>query len=197
MRELRNNLGKRVESSNTETIRAWRTRTRDAKERKLGDLEERALQLAVAADRIRERTYAGARVIEIGPIHGAGLDRQGTHPERVEPVAHSTNIEKKLSGDTRRVKIKEVKMEPGEENRTTRSEKKVITEKKRATKAGKSKRGDRRSSSSKRSGKTRNTSSAEEYRGKDKHKEKRGRCERGSRGNSKRNEEESDSDGDE
>jgi len=177
---------------------AWRTRTRDAKERKLGDLKKRALLLAVAADRIRERTYAGARVIEIAPIHGAGLDRQGAQPERVEPVAHSSSIDKKLSGDTRRVKIKEVKMEPGEENRTTRFEKKVKTEKMETSdESGKLMQGDQRSSSSKRSDKTRDTSSAKEHSGKDKHKETRGRRERASRGNSKRNKEESDSDGDE
>jgi len=56
MRELRNNLGKRVESSNTETIRAWRTGTREAKEKKSEDIEEKALLLSVKADRIRKRT---------------------------------------------------------------------------------------------------------------------------------------------
>jgi len=37
-------------------------------ERTLEDIEERASQLAEAAQRIRDRTYAGARVIEIAPI---------------------------------------------------------------------------------------------------------------------------------
>jgi len=125
-------------------------------------------------------------------------NEQGAHPERVEPVAHSTNIEKESNGDSRRVKIKEVKREPGEENRTTRSEKKVKTEKMETSEdSGKPKGGDRKSSSRKSTGKTRDTSSAEEYCGKDKHKEKRRRREKGSQENSKRNEKESDSDGDE
>jgi len=61
MRELKNNIGKKVESSNTEAINAWRSRMRDAREKTLGDIEERALQLAMATERIRKRTYADAR----------------------------------------------------------------------------------------------------------------------------------------
>jgi len=49
-------------------MRAWRERMRSTKEKTLEDLEERASQFAEAAQRIRDRAYAGARVIEITPI---------------------------------------------------------------------------------------------------------------------------------
>jgi len=41
---------------------------RSTKERTLEGMEKRASQLAEAVQRIRHRTYAGARVIEIAPI---------------------------------------------------------------------------------------------------------------------------------
>jgi len=82
IRELKNNIRKRVEWSDTEAINAWRTRVRDAIEKTSGDIKERALQLAMAAERIRKRTYAGARVIEIAPIRDAGADKQGASGSR-------------------------------------------------------------------------------------------------------------------
>jgi len=68
MSELKNNIGRKMNPSDSDAMRAWRERMRNTKERTLEDLEEKASQLAEAAQRIRERTYAGARVIEIAPI---------------------------------------------------------------------------------------------------------------------------------
>jgi len=68
MNELKNNIGRRINPNDVDAMRAWRERTRNTKERTLEDIEERASQLSEAAIRIRDRTYAGARVIEIAPI---------------------------------------------------------------------------------------------------------------------------------
>jgi len=197
MHEIRNNLGKRGESSDTDAINAWRTRTKDAKEKRTGDIEERALQLAVAAERIRERTYAGSRVIEIAPIRDTGADRQSAHTDR-ESTARSSNISKKSSGETRRVKIEESNVEPEHEGRTIKTEKRVKTEKvETSDDSGKSRHKDRTSSSSKSTGRTRDASSTEEFSGKDDHGRKRG----GHRGKLKKrnqkNRDESESGGEE
>jgi len=75
MHELRNNIGRRIESSDTEAIKVWQTRARDAKEKMSEDIKKSALQLAGAAERIREITNMGARVIEIAPICDVRADR--------------------------------------------------------------------------------------------------------------------------
>jgi len=87
MRELKNNIVKRIESGDTETINAWRTRVKDARERTSGDIEGRAVQLAMAAERIRERTYASAHIIEIAPIRNHNANKPSTEGERTETLA--------------------------------------------------------------------------------------------------------------
>jgi len=59
MNEIKNNIGRRINPNDTEAMRAWRERMRSTKERTLEDIEERASQLAEAAQRISDRTYAG------------------------------------------------------------------------------------------------------------------------------------------
>jgi len=68
MNELKNNTGRKINPNDTDAMRAWRERMRSTRERTLEDMEERASKLAEAAQRIRDRTYAVARVIEIAPI---------------------------------------------------------------------------------------------------------------------------------
>jgi len=68
MNEIKNNIGKRIDPNDIDEMRAWRERMRSTKERTSEDTEERASQLAETAQRIRDKTYAGARVIEIAPI---------------------------------------------------------------------------------------------------------------------------------
>jgi len=68
MNELKNNIGRRINPNDADAMRAWRERIRSVKKTTLEDIEERASQLAEAALRIRDRTYAGARVIKIAPI---------------------------------------------------------------------------------------------------------------------------------
>jgi len=198
MHEIRNTFAKRGESSDTDAINAWRTRTRDAKEKRTGDIEERALQLAVAAEQIRERTYAGARVIEIAPIRDIEADRQNAHTERVESNERSSNISKKPSSEKKRLKIEERNAKPEHEGRTVKTEKKIKTETMATSDdSGKSRHKNRTSSSSKSTRKTRDASSTDEFSGKDDHSRKRG----GHRGKSKmrnqKNRDESESGSDE
>jgi len=85
MNELKNNIGRRISPNDGEALRAWRERIGSTKERTLEDMEERASQLADAAQRIRDSTYAGARVIEIAPITEASannLDASATRTDR-------------------------------------------------------------------------------------------------------------------
>jgi len=62
MNKLKNNIGRRINPNDSEAMRVWRERTRSTKERTLEDIEERPSQLAVEAQRIKDRTYAGAQV---------------------------------------------------------------------------------------------------------------------------------------
>jgi len=198
MHEIRNNLGKRGKSSDTEAINAWRSRTKDAKEKRTGDIEKRALQLAMAAERIRERTYAGARVIKIGPIRDKRVDRQSAHVERVEAIAQSSKTSKKLGGEARKIKIEENETEPEHEGRMIKSEKKVKTERMETSDdSAKLRNKDRTSSSSKSTGKTRNASSAEDFSSKDDHGKKRGGHRRKSRERNQKNRDASESGGEE
>jgi len=160
MHEIRCNLGKRRESNNTEAMNAWRSRTKNAKKKRTGNIKERALQLAIAAERIRERTYAGARVIEIAPIRNTGADRQGTNTERVEATERSSSINKKSSSEKKKVKIEDSKPEQEHEERTVKTEKRIKTEKMETSDdSGKSRHKDQTSSSSKSTGRTRDVSS--------------------------------------
>jgi len=163
MNGLRNNIGRRIEASDTEAINAWRSRERDARERRSEEIEGRATQLAAATERTRERTSAGARVIEIAPIREAEVEDPGAQGDYMEPAALSSSIVKKPNKAAKHVKIEEVKTETECGSKTTKSEKKVKTERMDASgDGGKAKRKDRKSSSSKSTTKTRDTSSAEE-----------------------------------
>jgi len=71
LNELRNSTGRSVNPSDTEVMNAWRERVEIAGAEAFGDLEERAMKLAESAGRVRERRYAGARVIEVALIQDA------------------------------------------------------------------------------------------------------------------------------
>jgi len=197
MRELKNNIRKRIEAGDTEAINAWRTRVRGAREKTSGDIEERAMQLEMAAEKIRKRTYAGARVIEIAPIHDTSADKPSAKEERVEALAQRSSIERKPNGETKRVKIEGVKTEPERGSRVIKIEKRVMSERMETSEdSGKTKRKDRGSGSSKSTGKNRDTSSGEDLSGREEHKERRANHKRKSRERGKKSEEESDSEGD-
>jgi len=194
MYEIRSKLEKRGESSDTEAINAWRTRTKDVKEKRTGDIEERALQLAIAAERIREKTYAGARAIEIAPIREVGAEKQGSLTERVETTERSSSINKKNSSEKKKVKIEDNKSKPEQEERTAKTEKRIKTEKMETSDdSGKSRHRDRMSSSSKSAGRARDVSSTEEPSEKDDHSKKRSSHRGKSRERSRKNRDRSES----
>jgi len=197
MRERKNNIGKRIKSGDTEAINAWRPRVRDVRERTSGDIEERAIQLAMAAERIRERTYASERVIEITPIRDTSADKPSAEGERVEALAQRSSIGNKQEGEMRRVKIEGVKTEPERRSRVIKTEKKVKSERMETNEdSGKTKRKNRGSGSSKSTGKNRDTSSGKDLGGREEHKERRANHQRKSRERGKKSEKESDSEGD-
>jgi len=83
MNELKNNIGRRINPDDVEAMHAWRKRMRSTKKKIFEDIEEKASQPAEAAQRIRDRTYAGGRVIEIAPIaevSANNLDVSATAP---------------------------------------------------------------------------------------------------------------------
>jgi len=68
MNELRNNIGKRTNTSDMEALSAWRKRVEISRAEAYGNTESRAAILADAAVRVQERQYGGARIIEVAPI---------------------------------------------------------------------------------------------------------------------------------
>jgi len=95
MNELRNSAGKRVNPSDTEVLNVWKERVDIARAEAFGDLEERAMRLAEAAGRVRERRYAGARLIEVAPIREvtANANATGVLGGSTVTVAHKSSDE--------------------------------------------------------------------------------------------------------
>jgi len=93
MNELQNSTGRRVNPSYTEVMNARRERVEIARAEAFGDLEERATKLAEAAGRVRERRYAGARVIEVAPIREVAANVVATdiHGGRIAMGVHKSS----------------------------------------------------------------------------------------------------------
>jgi len=126
MNELRNNVERRVNPSDTEVMNAWRERVEVARAEAFGDLEERAMKLAESAGRVRERRYAGARVIEVAPIRevAANVNATDVQEGRTAKVAHKRSSETPERAETSRVRTKTVKTETACENKKVKTEKK-------------------------------------------------------------------------
>jgi len=104
MNDLKNNIGRRINPHDTEAMRAWRERMRSTKERTFEDLEQRASQLAEVKQIIRDRTYAGARVIEIAPIAEASANNYDERPSRIETDVQVGCTGGRLSNETSKAK---------------------------------------------------------------------------------------------
>jgi len=100
MNKLKNNIGRRINPNDHEAMRAWRERIRSTKERTLEDLEERASQLAESVQRIRNRTYAGARVIEIAPIAKINANNYDAQLKGLETHTQIVSTGKKTNAET-------------------------------------------------------------------------------------------------
>jgi len=68
MNELRNNIGKKTNPSDTEALSAWRKRVEISRAEAYGDIESRVGKLPDAAERVREKRYNSALVIEVAQI---------------------------------------------------------------------------------------------------------------------------------
>jgi len=126
MNELRNNMGKRTNPSDTEIMNAWRERVEFARAEAFGDLKERASKLAESARRVRERRYAGARVIEVTPVREVApnvnaADAQGGS---TTTGVHKTCGEMSERAEISRRQTKTLKTEPENENKTIKKERK-------------------------------------------------------------------------
>jgi len=95
MNELRNNMGRRVNPSDTEVMNAWKERVEVARAEAFGDLEEKAIKLAESAGRGRERRDAGARLIEVAPSRevAANANANDVQGGRTATVAHKSSGE--------------------------------------------------------------------------------------------------------
>jgi len=136
-------------------MRAWRERIRSTKERTLEDIEERASQLAEAAQRIRDRTCAGARVIDIAPIAEVGANNYDTQLRVLEANADTMNACKRAA-ETIPAEPAIERKEKIETEKTVKAKNEVDHEKER------SKRKDRKIKSKKSMRKSRDSSSTEE-----------------------------------
>jgi len=141
MNELRNNTGRRVNPSDTEVMNAWKERVRIARAEALRDLEERATKLAESAGRVRERRYAGARVIKVAPIREVAANTNATDVQagRTSTVAHKVTGETPERAETSRKQTKTLQTETASENRKIKPEKKEKIEAKEAEAKSKTK----------------------------------------------------------
>jgi len=124
MNELKNNIGRRINPNDVEAMRIWRERMKSTKKKTLEDIEEKASQLAEAAQRIRDKTYAGARVIEIAPIaevSANSLDMSANRADR-SAVLGFTCI--KLTAES------STQVEPGREGKKKKKANKTVKVKK-------------------------------------------------------------------
>jgi len=133
--ELRNSVVRRANPSDAEVMNAWRerveiARAENARAEAFGDLEERAMRLAELAGRVRERRYAGARVIEIAPIRDAAANGSATDVQggRTATVAHARSDETTERPETSRTRTKTTKIEPVIEKKSVKIEKKEKVE---------------------------------------------------------------------
>jgi len=128
--ELRNSTGRRVNPSDTEVKNTWRKRVKITRAEAFGDLEERAMKLAEAAGKGRERRYAGVQVIEVAPIRDLAANANATdvHGGRIATGAHKSSGETPEQAETSRVRAKTVKIETVGEIKKVKSEKKEKTE---------------------------------------------------------------------
>jgi len=124
MIELRNSAGKRVNPSETEVMNAWRECVEIARAEAFGDLKERAIKLVEAAGRVRERRYAGARVIEVAPIRdvAANVSATNVQGERAATVAPTTIGGTVEQAETSHVRTKTVKIETGGKTKKVKPE---------------------------------------------------------------------------
>jgi len=105
---------------------AWRESVEISRAEVFGDLEERAMKLAVSAGRVRERHYAGARVIEVAPIRDVAANVNVTDVQggRTATVAHTRSCELAEPAEMSHVRTKTVKIETAGEIKKIKSEKK-------------------------------------------------------------------------
>jgi len=99
---------------------------RNRQSRSVGELEERAMKLAESAGRVRERRYAGTRVIEVAPIRNVAANVNATDVQggRTATVAHKKSGETPERAETSCVRMKTVKIETAGEIKKVKSEKK-------------------------------------------------------------------------
>jgi len=113
MYELLNSIARRINPNDPEALNAWRERVESARAESYGDNEERASQLAQAAGKVREKQYAGTRVIRIAPMKetGANANERDAHEERTNGIAHRGSHAIKANTTPSRVETNIVKKE--------------------------------------------------------------------------------------
>jgi len=133
MNELRNNIVRKTNPSETEALSAWRERVQFSRAEAYGIFELRAAKSADTAKRVRERRYGGARIIEVAPIRestananaiaNATVNATNAPEGRSTGVAYEERAEEMETTDTTRVKPKSIKKKTTSENKKIRSEK--------------------------------------------------------------------------
>jgi len=123
MNDLKNNIGRRINPNDTEAMLAWREFMRSTRERIFEDIEQRASQLAEAAQRIRDKTYAGARVIEIAPIAEVSANNYDARPSRVETDVQVRSTGRRLSNQTSKAEPENERKEELKTEKTVKVEK--------------------------------------------------------------------------
>jgi len=140
MNELRNNIGKKTNPSDSEALSAWRKLVEMSRTEAYNNLEVRVAKLADVADRARGRRYGGARIIEVAPIRESTANATANATENATvdatdaPEGRSTSVACKERGegletmDKSRGKAKNIKKEETSESKRIKSERRAKTE---------------------------------------------------------------------
>jgi len=130
MNELRNNIGRKANTGDIEMLNAWKELGEIKRAEAFCDLETRAVRLAEAAERGRERRYGGVRVIEVTSIRETSANANATDaPEgRSSTVAHKNAGGEPEQAEKPQVRIKSIKKEKKCDTIKIKLEKRTKTE---------------------------------------------------------------------
>jgi len=132
MNELRNNIVRKNNPSERKTLCAWRERVEFSRAEAYGNLETRTVKVGETTERVRERRYGGACLIEVvlirDPTANATVNAIDAPEGRLTGVAHRERDEQSETTDPGRAQSKSIKKETTIESKNIKPEKRVKIE---------------------------------------------------------------------
>jgi len=132
MNEQRNNIVRKNNPSERETLNARRERVEFSRAEAYGNLEPRTAEVAATTERGRERRYGGARLIEVvstrEPAANATVNATDAPEGRPTGIVHRERVEQSETMDQGRAQLKSIKKEMTIESKNIKPEKRVKVE---------------------------------------------------------------------